>query len=176
MLIRAVALMVLVPLLAAAAQDAGWMEFKGKEGGFTVLMPGKPREIQQAVRTPTGTIDVTLYAVERRGGEASYAVGFAEFPEQSVATGTVGRRLDIARDGAVAQAKGTLISEKRISIDKYPGRELRIDVESKSNVLTRFYAVKNKLYQLVVAGTREQVDSKDTEKFFDSFKLPEDKK
>ena len=104
MLIRGCALTLFLPLLAAAGQDGAWQEFKGKEGGFTVLMPGKPKEIQQPVRTPTGTIDVTLYAVELKGGEASYAVGFAEFPEQTVKPGTTGRRLDNARDGAVANA------------------------------------------------------------------------
>jgi hypothetical protein len=163
-----------LPLLLGAAQEAEWKAFKPREGNFSVLLPGKPKEQQQAVRTPSGTIDVNLYVAELKGG--TFAVGYAEFPEQTVKPGTTGRRLDNARDGAVANAGGKLTKERRINLDRYPGREVHIEIDGKGNVLTRFYAVKNKLYQLVVLGSKDRVYSPDTEKFFDSFQLLPEKK
>src|SRR5207244_3119777 len=104
-------------------------------------------------------------------GEGSYVLVFADFSEAMLKGGSDEKRLDNARDGAVTSAKGKLKAEKRITLDKHPGRELHIEVEGKTAVRTRFYAVKNRLYQVLAVGTRELVFSKDTDRFLDSFKL-----
>jgi hypothetical protein len=163
-----------VPMLVGAAQDAAWQPFTSREGGFTVQVPGKPKEEQQAIRTAGGTIDVTVYVLERKTG-GTFAVGFAEFPEQAAKPGTTSRRLDAGRDGAVTRAGGKLTAERRIALDRYPGRELHIEVDGKTFVRTRLYAVKNRLYQLVAIGTKESVSSEDAERFLDSLDLAEKK-
>jgi hypothetical protein len=176
MMLRRSLLVLVMPLLCGAAQDVSWQEFNARAGGFSVLLPGKPKEEQQAVRTPSGTFEVNLVSVALPTGDATFAVGYAAFPEQTVPPGNEERRLDGARDGAVANVKGKQKAEKHLTLDHHPGREVHIEVDGKTIVLTRFYAVKHMLYQLVAAGTRERVYSKDTERFMASFKLPGEKK
>jgi hypothetical protein len=159
-------------LTALVAQPEGdWKSFSPKDGAFTVLLPGIPKELTKAVKTATGTADVILFEVFVPPGASKYVVGCSEFPADAIKAGTEDRRLDHARDGAVASAKGKLKREKALLLGTYPGREVFIEIEGKANVLIRMYAVKNRLYETVAVGSAEFVTSKDTAKFLESFKL-----
>jgi hypothetical protein len=163
-------------LIAAKTKDkekgtAAWKEFTSKEGGFVVLMPGVPVEDKKALRLPSGPADLNLYVVERKKEETAYIVAYCELPETVLKNGTDENRLDYAQKRAVASTKGKLAGEKKIKLGTYPGRELRFEVEGKGEVRQRIYAAREKVYQLMVAGPKEMTDSKDADKFFQSFKL-----
>ncbi len=82
--------------------------------------------------------------------------------------------LDSSRDGAVGNLKGELDSEKDIKLGDYPGREVRIAVdEGKKLFRARVYLVDQRLYQVVVFGTKDAATSKEADKFLDSFQLIE---
>lgn len=162
-----------LPLVLGAAQGGEWKAFSVKDGGFTVLMPGMPMEDKQDVKTATGDVTVTLYVLEVKN-EGSLVVSFSEVPEAALKAGTDDRRLDSARDGAVVSAKGKLRTEKKITLDGHPGRDLTIDTDAKSGnavVRTRIYAVKQRLYQTMAVGTKAFAAGKDAEMFLNSFKV-----
>jgi hypothetical protein len=159
----------LTPLVAQP--DESWKSFAPKDGAFTVLFPGTPTEVIKPVKTATGTSDVFLFEVGVPPGSSKYLVGYSEFPAAAIKAGTEDKRLDNARDGAVASSKGKLKREKALLLGPFPGREVFIEVEGKASVLIRMYAVKNRLYEAVAVGSAEFVTSKNTEKFLDSFKL-----
>jgi hypothetical protein len=71
----------------------------------------------------------------------------------------------------VARAKGKLHSDRPIRLDGYPGREFEIEVEGKVRIRTRLYAVKNRLYQLLITGPDEWLRSRDPGRFLESFQL-----
>jgi hypothetical protein len=159
------------PLKAREKGSASWKEVANKDGGFVVLMPGTAVSQTESLRTPSGPIDLVMYIVERKKEETVYIAMFCEMPENVFKMGTDEQRLDYARKRAVASTKGKLVSEKKIKLGTYPGRELVFELENKGQVRQRVYAVKDKLYQLLVSGPREQTTSKDADRFLDSFKL-----
>ena len=164
-----------LPLSVTAAQtpiQAEWKLFAPKDGGFTTLFPGTPTEHKKTITTPGGPLEVLYYELDWPGDDGKFLVGFSEFAASSIKAGTEDKRLDNARDGALASTKGKLKREKSLLLDKtYPGRELVIEVEGKATVLVQMYAVKNRLYLVAVAGSVEQVTSQDASKFLSSFKL-----
>ena len=162
-----------LPLVFGAAGDdlpKDWKPLTSKEGGFSVVMPGNPNDGKRQVKTPAGTIEVNFYLAEVKD-QGSYVVVFSEFPAAALQGGTDDKRLDNARDGAVASAKGKLKSEKKITLAGHPGRELLIDGEAMTGVRTRIFAVKNRLYQTMAAGSKTFLQAKETNQFLDSFKL-----
>ena len=158
-------------LLGSQDKDAAWKEYASKEGRFVVLMPGVPVEQKENVKTPSGPIDLTMAVVERKKEETAYLVIFSEFPEAVLKKGTADQRLDYARNRAAASTKGKLTSEIKIRLGDYPGRELHLEVEGKGMVRLRMYAVKDRLYQLLVAGPKERALGKEADRFLTSFQL-----
>jgi hypothetical protein len=82
-----------------------------------------------------------------------------------------GTRLDKVRDGNKG-ADGKVVTEKNIELGlaKLPGRDLLIE---KPNLFIRNRAViaGNRLYQVMVQGTKEFVTSKEVDRFFDAFEV-----
>jgi hypothetical protein len=152
-----------------ADPNQDWQAFSPADRSFTVWVPDKPNEFKKSVETPDGPTDVRIY--EMALGEAKFVVSYSEIPEAKVIAGTEDKRLDNARDGAVASCKGKLKEEKSLLLDKNPGRELVIAIDGKTAVTLRLYAVKNRLYQIAVVGPPDLVASRDAQRFLTSFKL-----
>jgi hypothetical protein len=173
MRLRLIALGLLIPLVAAAKDDKdAWKELAPKDGGFVVMMPGTPVERKEEdLKTPSGPIELHIFEVERKKEETAYVVLYCEIPESALKNSTDEKRLDYAKKRAVAGTKGKLKVEKKLKLGSHPGRELHFEVEGKGLVRLRMYVVKDKLYQLLVAGPKNQVTSKDADKFLESFKL-----
>ena len=161
-----------LPVLLGAAGEAGkdWKPFHSKEGGYDVLVPGIPLESIQIAKTGLGTLELKMLLVELKKENAAFVVSFADFPEGAFKGADDDKRLDFARNGAVTSAKGRLKSEKKIALGKHSGRELLIE-NDRGAVRTRLYAVDTRLYQTVVSGSKAFVQSKEAERFLDSFKL-----
>jgi hypothetical protein len=159
-----------LPVMLAGAGSDG-PEFAPKGSGFMVSFPGMPTEHKQNVKTPSGFIDVTVYVYEPKKGEGQYVVSFSEYPEAVLKAGTDAKRLENARDGAVQSVKGTLKSEKKITLGASPGLDLVIEAKDKTAIRTRVYAVKNRLYQTMVVGPAKMVAARETEQFLNSFRL-----
>ena len=115
-----------LPLLLGAVQDdlpANWKEKVSKDGGFTVTMPSPATEKKQQVKTATGQLNVVLLIAEGRN-DAVFVVSYSDFPESELKKGSVEKRLDHARDGAGARARGHLRGETMIEGGGQPGREI----------------------------------------------------
>lgn len=162
-----------LPLLLGGAQTenlpGGWSVFTSKAGGFAVALPGKPEESKQRVLTASAKLEVYLFAVETK--EGAYVVSYCDLPADEVTPGSEPKRLDLARDGAVNNAKGKLVSETERKLDNYPGRELDIAADKGQRIRMRIVAVKNRLYQAMALGSAKFAQSKDAARFLDSLKL-----
>jgi hypothetical protein len=163
----------LAAALLLAADDANTKpgDFAPKGGRFTVQMPGQPKEQTNKVNTAIGPIDVHLF-VSAPDPNTAYIVGYSDYPEEMIKKSDSQKILDGARDGAVKNVNGKLDSEKKITIDGHPGRDFSIATEHFEG-RDRIYLVNNRLYQVMMVGSRDFVTSKDAEKFLDSFKLTE---
>jgi hypothetical protein len=161
-----------LPLLLGAAQEevpAGWKMVAPKDGGFTAAMPAAPTEKKKQVKTATGVLNVTMFIADGRN-DSDFVVSYSDFPAADLKKGDVDKRLDQARDGAIASVRGKQKSEKKIELNKHPGREIVIEKDGEVVVKMRIYLVKNRLYQVMVVGN---APAKDTGIFLDSFRLNE---
>lgn len=148
------------------AKKDTWKEFTSKEGGFSVLMPKQPVKRKQTAPSDAGPINVYMFTVNM--GVVDYGVMYHDIqgkvtdPESS---------LDAARDGAVKSARGVLMTEKEISLDGNPGREIRIKARDNIIYTARIYLVRQRFYQTMVT-VPEGVDvTRAARRFMDSFKL-----
>jgi hypothetical protein len=162
-----------LPLLlgAAAQQDLpeGWQTVTSKDGKFKVAMPGKVTEKKQQVKTGSGDLKVTLLIADGRK-DSNFVVSFTDYPEADVKKGSVKKRLDQARDGAVSSAGGKVREEREIKLKKHPGRHVVIEKEDDVIARMRLFYVGQRLYQVMVLG---DAPAKDVEAFLSSFELIE---
>jgi len=139
---------------------AGRYSVSFKEGGKKV-------ETKQDIPTPVGKLIMHVHGYEYGNGDGALMVLYNDYPPALLAGGA-----KLLLDGAVkgVSTKGKLMSDKAITVEGNPGREIRIDVASVPLTM-RVFLVKNRMYQLMVTGKPEVVSAQDTQKFFDSFKL-----
>jgi hypothetical protein len=161
----------LLCFLPAALASAAWQEFRSNERGFVVRLPGPPIEQQERVRLPSGPVSVNLLVVERKQEETAYLVISCKLPAAVLKGRSAEQCLNDARDHAVANTPGKLIREKEIKLGAFSGRELRFQVEGKGRVRQRIFAVKDTVYQLLIAGPKPATRSPDAAKFLASFHL-----
>ena len=146
-------------------------EYISKEGGFKVLMPGTPKETKLDAESEFGKGVLHMNSVE--AGMAMYAANYCDFPAE-IKKVALKQVYDSSRDGAVANLEGKLATEKDIKLGDYSGREIRIEVAGGIRLFrARVFLVGQRLYQVVVFGTKESASSKDADKFLDSFRLTE---
>ena len=151
--------------------SAGWREFAPEEGRFSILVPRTPRETTETVETEMGTHDEHTFTVIH--GDIAYIVNYGDYP-QSLRNVDSRAMLDALRDGAVESVGGKLLSERAISVDGYPGREVKIKVSNDSETAimqVRIYIVRNRLYYIYTIAPETRASSPDVKKFLDSFKL-----
>jgi len=158
----------LLAVFLVGCHQPGWKEFRSSEGAFSILLPGTPTE---QIST-AGPIDFHFFVLEQK--DITYMVGYSDYPDTLVQERTPDVMLDGTRDGAVANVQGELLSELIISLNEYPGRELKIESHGgKVTTKTRIFMVGHRLYQVMVATRKEKAFSENVKRFLDSFKLLE---
>ena len=170
---RPIVTLLLVSLLVLAGCEATtWKEFESKDGGFSVSMPGPPAERRQTFNTQVGSVEARFFTVEADRGSSVYMIVYGDYPEDLMASHDKNILLDAARDGAVGNIQGTLLSERAIAIGNHPGRELQVlSSDGKLALQIRLYLAGNRQYQVVMVSPKSSSSTADRDRFFDSFKL-----
>ena len=111
---------------------------------------------------------ITLFVLQKQYhyvlGYTDYAVG----PQKPLAAE---KRLDRARDRALKLSHGKLLAEKKFAYGPNPGRELKVEIESKAFVRLRFILAQDRLYFVAVLGSKGVLEARAAVKFLDSFEL-----
>jgi hypothetical protein len=166
-------------VLAFQAPDPlleGWKDFSPKGVHFRVKMPDLPKESARTVETPKGTVNLSLYVVEKNG--VGYVVVRSVLPPAAVA-GSPKTVLDEARDDGVKNSGGTLKEEKEIELDGHPGREMILElpdsrIRGGGIYRTRIYLVGRTHYQVIAASSKAKDQPRQVAAFLESFKLTDD--
>lgn len=107
-----------------------------------------------------------------RTAEGVFAVGYIQRPEILEAVSK--QMLDAVRDGIMAATKNlgsSLASETDITLDGYPGRELKINFSDGVSI-ARIYIVRNRIYQLIASlSTANRDKAPNAIRILNSFKL-----
>lgn len=148
-------------------------EFKSQEGGFSIMTPYALKETTQTVDTQIGKIEIHFFSADQSG--KSFVVVYSDYPSEVVKASDPEQILDGSRDGAIDNVKGELISETRISLHEYPGRDLTISVQDKNGqalfMRGRIFLVENRLYQIMAIVTKGNENNSEINDFLQSFKL-----
>ena len=147
-----------------------WQTFRAPDGAFSVSLPGRP-EIKDQQAPVAGGRNITVHMANNAPNKyVFYSCSYFQNPSLSVLTPD--EMLSSSRDGSLKNIQGTLIAEKRITVDGHPGRDIQALARENSAVDERLVAVGNRLYMLMVihAGSHGR-DTKNIQKFFDSFKI-----
>ena len=158
-----------IQLFIAGDKLATFTEFRSDEGRFTVLMPGKPKAQNQVLDTPVGKVDMVMFTAG--SNKAGCVVAYADYPAQLINTTDPQKTLDGARDGAVKNVNGRLVSETSIYFHGLPARDVRIEIPGKAFVTGRFILASPRFYELLFIAPTDTGREQDISKFFNSFTI-----
>lgn len=173
------------PAYQASRNDRGsqqstpqeWREFSSREGGFSILMPGTPKEEIETKEFPeVGKAVSHMFGFVDDSG--FYMAGYVEIPglakqSQEFCDDFGGGFLKSIGEAIANGAGGKVVKDMDISAGTRLGREILIDVPG-GRLTARAYFVKRRGYQLLAAPTASTGDPGNIKKFLDSFKLPAD--
>jgi hypothetical protein len=129
-------------LFSSAVNAADWQRLAPAGAGFAIMMPGAPQTMDQNVQTHFGPRVMHIWAVETNNSAymAMYADYKAQIPDPK-------KGLEEVRDGQVG--KGKLVAEENISAGGYPGKKTLISTADGKTVVSQFFLVGTKLYQIM---------------------------
>ena len=159
-----IAVAMFVCVSSVQGQDA-WAKFAPEGGKFSILMPGEPKPQIQTADSPNGPYTTYLYTAVADG--TLYLVGWVDY-DRSFIFG-VQAEINANRDNFIKGVKGTLITEKSITLKGgYPGLEFTAEMSADRIALSKVYVVGRRPYQLI-AVTKKGSDLTNVNKFFSSF-------
>jgi hypothetical protein len=157
-------------------------DFKSSEGGFLVKTPVALEEsvtTKNPVISPDGkSVEVTTHQFSGGKDGLYYSVGYADFPEWVFTLGDrsamVEALLGTAGLGMTKLHNGELLSDMKIAIGEFPGREILVEFQEqgqKAIVKARFYLVGRRMYQIMVYAPAGKGGMGDIGEFLESFQL-----
>ena len=154
---------------SSTTSSSSWQTVNGD--GFTFSTPGSPSHDEQSLPSAVGPIPLHLYTLTQ--GFEGYIVGYSIYPDSVFSAASSEQLLDGAQNGAVNNVQGQVTSQRSISINGNPGREIVGTSPSKNIGFTaRVYIVKPRMYMLVYTQyDKDKPMSSDGRKFLESFQL-----
>jgi hypothetical protein len=162
----------LITLSVSLVFAADWHVHKSDAGGFSIMFPGAPQEQVNTIDTDIGPLDMVTTTYEAKN--YAYMASYADYPENAFSNTDIEEVLDSARDRAIANVQGTLLSEEKISMGRFPGRSFKAEINAGQTVLmARICLAGFRLYMVGAVVPKNDVSLKDNTRFFESFTLEE---
>ncbi|MCE9561100.1 MAG: hypothetical protein K8U57_03500, partial [Planctomycetes bacterium] len=76
------------------------------------------------------------------------------------------------RDLFLKEVKGKVADEKEVKLGIHTGKEYQITINDKTSARVRVFVTGRILHQFGIVGTKEQVEGKDADTFFESYRMP----
>ncbi len=190
------------PSSSAASQAA--TEYSPRNGRFTVMMPAgnKKAELTKVLHfggakkpsagasvasrprphpgphggTHDGGVNVPVEGMSVQDGNVTYTAASVGIPAVVMREVPPDQRFTIVRDAIAAQVHGEVVEERDIKQASVAGKEYYLEGSSQVTRM-RIYLIGGwVLYALVEGKTKEEVKSKEADKFYASFQLTDPKK
>jgi hypothetical protein len=149
-----------------------WKLFSSRQGGFSVLMPGSPKEETELKDFPVvGKGETHLFILAHESGV--YIASYLEIPglarqDQSFCDSFGKGFLKTIGEATAKGAGGKVVSETDILFGRAPGKEILM--QTSGGVATaRAYFIRRHGYELIAAPAAG-ADAGNVKKFLDSFK------
>jgi len=148
-----------------------WVIFSPTDGRFNVELPGAPSAAQETVQTSAGPMVVHRYNYTNNEIKHKFSLQYADYPEKLLQKMTNAETvLRNASEGDVDRIKGTLVSEKPLKMDRYTGREVRID-NADISIKVKLFLVDKRLYKIITEKPKSLMFSADDDRFLSSFQV-----
>ncbi len=151
----------------------GWYIYNSEN--FKISFPEKPIEENKIVQTLAGeTKAKTLIYKSKNINEKNlrFFMSVNDLPnlKGNLTTEEQKTALDAGVNGSVRNHKATLISEKPVQYNSFPGRAVKMSINDDKIIANmRTYIVSNKYYGLIVYTLKQNDDNSEIEQFFSSF-------
>jgi hypothetical protein len=144
--------------VASAFAQTAWKEFTSQEGNFRVVFP---ETLQQ--QTDTGR---NLHQFNATVGAESYGLAYTDYLPDTNWESAVNSE----RDAIVKGLGGSVVDEKRTSVEGYPGKWIRFVGQNTSGELI-LYFVGRRLYALHAFAPKGAPRPRNFSEFLNSFRL-----
>ncbi len=154
---------------AQTAFAAPWKTLSPKGGQFSVSMPGTPKASKTVDKDKDGGI-TTDYDWTLETDTSLYMVGYQEHPAATARLLNGDALLEEVVKGMMAD-KGKILSNKKVTLAGFPGREVKADAGEGVQLNAKLYWVKNRLYMVMAGSPKNAAAAKNANTFLQSFKL-----
>jgi hypothetical protein len=157
-------LLVLVTLcINTPAQEdpSGWVTLAPEGAGFSVLFPGK------AVESVEKKTSFTLHTFNVTVGRATYIASYSDYLPGKLDPATA---LTTNRDKFNKSLQAKLVSSREITINGHTGIEFTSETPA-ADVKSQLFLIGTRMYQMVTFVFRDVDETRNVNRFFDSFKL-----
>jgi hypothetical protein len=151
-------LLALTAFVTTTFAQTEWKEFTFPDGNFRVVFPQSPQQQTRAERN--------LHQFSATAGAESYGLEYADYSPGTDRESTVNGE----RDSIVNGLGGSVVGEKRTSVEGYPGKWIRFVGQNTSGELA-IYFVGSRLYSLHAFAPKGVPRPENFSKFLNSFRL-----
>jgi hypothetical protein len=156
-----------------AAQTPGtpnrWKEYPAPEQGFSVSLPAPPTVKSRTINSQTGKMVIHMFTCQQ--GATSFTITCTEYVEGVLRPELADQVFDAVRDGMIKGINGKLVGEHRITLDRFPGKEVDCQGGNGTVGRMRIYMVGNRLYQVIGATQEGARGGTLVSRFMTSFQL-----
>ncbi len=166
------AVLLVVPVLAAGAGESDWRTFTSEAGGFTILMPGIPTFSETTDHTVVGAVVQNLYSLKTP--RASFSAEYSNLPGIATFFDSVDAIYDDVKEGLLKRTGARLLSYYGIEQDGIMGKEMVYEIPAEEarpghREKARFLLNDERLHVLVVTLGEEEEMAALVSRYLDSF-------
>jgi hypothetical protein len=121
-------------------------------GGFSLLMPANPQQVDRTEDTPGGPVQV--HVVQVSDPAAQYVSTYSEYPPGTLEKVKTPLLLDTFQRSSLQALNATLVSAHDVELDGLPGREFTASTPDGQQLTARLLVAPGRVYSL--AGTYPQ--------------------
>ena len=170
---RTLSISLLLPLLLPVSVSAqtvpAMMTYISQVGRFSIKFPSHPAV---TINKPNKSVPGDLGSTDCKAdlGASSFDISFGDLTPARMAAGTAAI-LDNAQAQLKRSSKGKMISEKKLTLGNWPGREQVVEIDSHLGARARFFLIGHRIYTLWYIGSPQSINSPSVDAFFTSFKI-----
>ena len=157
--------------LASVTKD--WYNYTAKDSSYSAKFPGQPEEENQSTNSPLGELKYIQASYLDNANSRIYLMMSIKYPV-SPSQYDVEKGLDGVRDGQARGSKYTVTSEKKISFNGFPGREIILQGKQGELIKSHIFIDPQgpTLYQMMVGADDGNLAFPEAQAFLNSLAIP----
>jgi hypothetical protein len=149
-----------------------WQTYTAPDHTFSIELPDKPKvETSQTNLVPDGGVITTVVVIAKPANDTEYSCIYVE--GGNLDSMTPDEVLESVRGASLRKIQGTVLNQKRVTVQGHPGLEMEARGRDNSLVDARFWLVGHRLYILTAIARAQGREPKTVRRMFDSVKSNE---